>query len=283
MGALNEKTFLLIAGQPKAGTTSLYNWLKQHPQVCAATLKETRFFLDADYPLSRPATFDGGNLDAYGALFTAPDRAVFMEATPDYMFSPGILRAAEALPKAFVVVLIREPVSRLISAYRFFRQRGLLKQDMSFDAWIAYQNDLVIEPGTPPQYRALDHCDLDKHLPPLRAAFGDRLIELDFQALQENPLALVNAVAGRLSIEPVSEDALDLSKKNITVAPRWPAVTRLYSRIHRETSQRLTQFPLVRNVLRPVSRVARKAINSKRVPQTIAASDASIEIINRKA
>ena len=45
------ESFLIIAGASKAGTTSVFNYLANHPQICASVAKETRFFLDLDYPL----------------------------------------------------------------------------------------------------------------------------------------------------------------------------------------------------------------------------------------
>jgi len=47
----NNREFLIIGGTSKAGTTSLYTYLADHPQICPSALKETRFFLDSDYPL----------------------------------------------------------------------------------------------------------------------------------------------------------------------------------------------------------------------------------------
>ena len=43
--------YIIIGGTTKAATTSLYFYLADHPNVCASNIKETRFFLDADYPL----------------------------------------------------------------------------------------------------------------------------------------------------------------------------------------------------------------------------------------
>ena len=38
-------TFIL-GGAPKAGTTSLYHYLDQHPEVCMSARKETSVFID---------------------------------------------------------------------------------------------------------------------------------------------------------------------------------------------------------------------------------------------
>jgi hypothetical protein len=41
---LTEKPFFSICGAPKLGTTSLYAYLDQHPEVCMSDPKETDFF-----------------------------------------------------------------------------------------------------------------------------------------------------------------------------------------------------------------------------------------------
>lgn len=51
LSTLANHRFGIIGGGSKAGTTSVFNYLADHPEICAADAKETRFFLDADYPL----------------------------------------------------------------------------------------------------------------------------------------------------------------------------------------------------------------------------------------
>ena len=57
--------FLIIGGASKAGTTSMFSYLAEHPQICASHAKETRFFLDSDYPLSSPWRCAKNGKDAY--------------------------------------------------------------------------------------------------------------------------------------------------------------------------------------------------------------------------
>ncbi|MCP5333794.1 MAG: hypothetical protein H7A13_10650, partial [Pseudomonadales bacterium] len=42
---------LIIAGAPKCGTTSLFDYLVQHPQVGGSSVKETCYVMDRGYPL----------------------------------------------------------------------------------------------------------------------------------------------------------------------------------------------------------------------------------------
>src|SRR6478672_9942638 len=75
---------LLLAGVGKAGTTSLYWYLSQHPGVCRSTTKETRYFL----PLSTVDADMSGQLPAvseYAAYFARCRKERYrIEATPHY-------------------------------------------------------------------------------------------------------------------------------------------------------------------------------------------------------
>lgn len=65
----DDQLYLIIGGTTKAGTTSIFRYLSAHPDVCASSLKETRFFLDKDYPLPSTNRFNGSNLECYRVFF----------------------------------------------------------------------------------------------------------------------------------------------------------------------------------------------------------------------
>ena len=85
---VEEFSYLVIGGVPKAGTTSLFAWLSMHPDVCASSLKETRFFLDASSPLPSAKRFTGENLQEYGRFFRDCPKeftGIRIDTTPDYL------------------------------------------------------------------------------------------------------------------------------------------------------------------------------------------------------
>lgn len=68
--------FFSVCGAPKSGTTSIYNYIENHPEACVSNFKETRFFKDR---YSR-------GLDWFKSLFDcSPDAKVWGEATPGNM------------------------------------------------------------------------------------------------------------------------------------------------------------------------------------------------------
>jgi hypothetical protein len=110
----HEPDFLII-GAAKCGTTSLYNYLIEHPDVAGAAAKELRFF---------DVKFRKG-WDWYLAQF--PERGaaqIVGESSPTYLFDPSVPgRVKTALPNAKLIVMLRNPVDRAYSQYTFRTRR----------------------------------------------------------------------------------------------------------------------------------------------------------------
>lgn len=138
----NERQYLIIGGTTKAATTSLYYYLADHPDVCPSTMKETRFFIDEDYPvqsgslvgwISDPDKFD----ETY---FPNASEKYRLEASPDYLYSIGTpQRIKEMLPNAKIIFLLRDPITRMTSWYKYARQRADIPESMSFDEYVDKQ------------------------------------------------------------------------------------------------------------------------------------------------
>lgn len=246
----------------------MFDWLSAHPDVCPSQLKETRFFLDPDYPLPRPRTFNGADLSGYRDFFACADERVWLDATPDAMFSDCLPKASGAIPDARVVVMVRDPVDRLLSAYLFFQQRGLLSLDLGFDEWISIQQRTMPERTTEVQWRALDHCRTARYLPRLRDAWGDRLLELRFKDLVRDPLEQVARICDHAGIRPLGADEFEVRPSNRTVQARWPKASLAFHAVRRSVATRTLRYPWVRASLRPLSRGAKRLLNKRdRMPR----------------
>lgn len=116
---------LFVCGAPRAGTTTLYRYLRQHPDVCMSKRKETGIFLE---------NYDKGMEWLASNYLTHYDgEAVVGESTTGHMqHPPSARRTAEAVPDAKLVFILRDPVGRLHSHYRFHRQSGQLSSDDRF-------------------------------------------------------------------------------------------------------------------------------------------------------
>jgi hypothetical protein len=111
---------LFIVGAAKAGTTSLYHYLAQHPNVYMAPVKEPHFFSGVRPDRRLEAFFPHVTNEAdYLALFAAAaDEEVVGEASTSYLWDP---KAADAIsqksPDAKIIAMLREPVERAYSHY----------------------------------------------------------------------------------------------------------------------------------------------------------------------
>lgn len=126
-------TFVVI-GAAKAGTTAMYWYLNEHPEVFMSPVKETNFFayglddqgrlLYGDPELHR---FPVRSVEHYERLFAGvrSQRAVG-EASPIYLECPQSAgRIRDLLPDARIICFLREPVDRAYSDYlMYLRSRG---------------------------------------------------------------------------------------------------------------------------------------------------------------
>jgi hypothetical protein len=123
----NWPNFIII-GAGKSGTTSLYEYLRQHPQVFMSEVKETNFFalegkevkaVDDSTEQTEHYPWAINNLDDYLALFNdVKDEKAIGEVSPMYLYNE---QAPEniynKIPDVKLIAILRQPVERLYSRY----------------------------------------------------------------------------------------------------------------------------------------------------------------------
>ncbi len=220
MASAGSRANTVIAGVNKAGTTSLFVSLASHPAVGAASVKETRYFLPARY--GRPLE----PVSVYEAYFRAVgDRPVRLEATPAYFYGGAPLIAAmrDVLGPARVLVVLREPVSRLVSFFTSQKARLRLPAEMTLDEYLAAADALTdadfADPANEPYFGFRGGLYAD-HLPGWIDAYGDGLRVLFFDDLMARPADVLTDVADWLGIDPAAFPAAELSSENRTTGFR---------------------------------------------------------------
>ncbi|HEX9299288.1 MAG TPA: sulfotransferase [Actinomycetota bacterium] len=124
----------IVVGAAKAGTTALYWYLADHPQVFMSRVKETNYFafglderghlLYGDPELHH---FPITTLDAYERSFEgAGDARAVGEASPIYLECPqSATRIRDTVPDARILCGLRDPIDRAYSDYQMYlRSRG---------------------------------------------------------------------------------------------------------------------------------------------------------------
>ena len=154
-------TFLII-GVQKAGTTSIYNYLNQHPQVYMSPVKETNFFekdwskVDPEIMKKKRKKID--TFEKYCQLFQdVTDEIAIGEASPNYLFhyqssSEQILRY---LPDVKLIAILRNPTDRAYSDYLMHRRDGISNKSLSEQIKTSAHKSFIIRKGfyyTPIKY-----------------------------------------------------------------------------------------------------------------------------------
>lgn len=140
----------LIIGAAKSGTTALYHYLRQHPQVYMSPQKETNFFAFEGQKarFNGPGDEDTSNavittLDAYEEQFAdVSDEVAVGEASPWYLYSE---RAAENIhrrvPDAKLIAVLRNPVDRAFSSYLHVVRHD--RENLSFEEGLLAEEERI--------------------------------------------------------------------------------------------------------------------------------------------
>lgn len=126
----------IIIGVQKGGTSSLYFYLSQHPQINASKVKEIHFF-DNNY---------SKGIDWYTNHFPAKNfltKELTGEASPYYIFHPLVPeRIYNSFPNVKLIVMLRDPIDRAYSHFNMQKKRGI-ENNSSFEEAIKMESDRI--------------------------------------------------------------------------------------------------------------------------------------------
>lgn len=159
----------LVIGAQRSGTTSLYHYLRQHPQIYMPVLKEPRFFAfyeeKPNFNSSRDPEASAERYQAikrtavttladYQALFDGvTNEKSIGEVSPIYLYSPRApINIKKFIPEAKLIVILRNPTDRAYSSIflnqfslnpiDYFRQ-AINDEDINSDnIWQGYRHHI---------------------------------------------------------------------------------------------------------------------------------------------
>jgi hypothetical protein len=275
-----------IAGAPNTGTTSLYHYLRQHPQVFMCPVKEPSYFGRPESQANgsgngryaawrRSALRRVGRLvkrsgtvatwDAYLRLFEgARNEPAIGEATPRYILLPEAARAIrERIPHAKIVFTIRDPADWLFTRYldRFWPDRGGSFRQRFLDAtrpraeWASAL--LVGRYATNLQrfYDVFPREQIQVHL---------------YEDLRQNGRAVLQSILSFIGVDP--QYPIDMSlRHNERRLPRFP-------RLHALRRRLFADFPLTQWFPPPARRLLRTAYIGPKPNTQLAPADRALVI-----
>ena len=232
-GALPD---FLIAGAAKCGTTSLFHYLRAHPQIYLPGQKEPRYFtaglaaeLSDHDPRSTWIKRDTvSELPDYLALFrSARAGQVIGEGTATYLYfhDHAVPRIRELIPEASIVIILRDPVERAYSAW--LQQRRDQVEDLSFEDALSREAERIAGRwGSMYHYAAQGFYsgqveDFQRNFQRLKVILFDDLVA-DAQSV-------VGELCDFLKVERLALPEVG-RKFNVSGLPRHPRLFRLLSR-----------------------------------------------------
>ncbi|BAC88406.1 sulfotransferase domain-containing protein [Gloeobacter violaceus] len=187
----NPPIRLMVAGAHKAGTTSLKDYLGQHPDI--ATHDQTEycgFLADVQYAKGYDATFRQYFPEA------SPGHSTIIAKCIEVMYQPKMVqRLYEHNPDCRIVLLLRHPIDRAYSAYWYLRCKAW-EESPSFEQALAEEperlrsNNIRVFSGA-----YLNRSTYYKHLANLYNTFGEHRVQVFLvDDLKKDPAAVCRKI-----------------------------------------------------------------------------------------
>jgi hypothetical protein len=255
-----------IIGVQKAGTTSLYHYLDQHPQIYMSPVKEPFFFnheITSDGKLVKRRVGGPGrqqepkfaNIEEYRALFRGvKGETAIGEASTSYIYHPGTPeRIKRYVSEARSIALLRNPADRAYSAF-LNAVRGGREPVNDFAQALREEEDGIRDNWSYVfRYRAggLYYERLKRYY----EVFGRKRVEVWlYEDLRDDPTGVTQGVFRFLEVDDAFGPDTS-SRYNLGSAPKGEAMRALIRMMN-------TKFPIIRKIIPPESRV-RKAVQKR--------------------
>jgi len=197
---MNEtiKPNTLLIGAQKCATTSIYNWIAQHPDVCGpSALKDYAFFINDSFYEKGIELFKNDYINS-----GYKNQKIVMHGSVNYIFfKEAIDRIYEFNPEIKFILVLRNPIDRTISAYNY--QKKMKKEDLTFKE--AIEKEEIRAKGTLQEKSDLTyvaHSKYGEQLDYLLSKFKrEQLYIIFFEDLEQNQDKVIKEVFNYLNIE----------------------------------------------------------------------------------
>ena len=222
------KVDFFIVGAPKAGTTSLYHYLSEHPQVEMSSQKEPDYF--SYKAINEQGMYYAKNrvdtLDKYESLFEQKESVVYGEGSVSYLFYDNVAEDIKKYnPNAKIIIMLRNPIERAFSHYLMDYRLGLVsdsfeniitKKSKHKNAHLFYQQYIEVSKYTKQIQRYLNFFE------------KENILFIDYEDFKNNVSKTVDQVYDFLNIS--TEFAADINTKyNTFTMPKNKGIRFIYS------------------------------------------------------
>ena len=251
---------VVIAGAAKCGTTSLFKWLADHPEVGGPREKELFYLMDKGHPLlKRDSNYHNHGLDGYKTYFQGHNSnyKVIIEATTHYIYQQTAIDVLSNLdPRPQIIFMLRKPSQRVYSSFRFTQNvMANLDKSVSFSQFIealrSGRTDSLVKSFSSIENALLlmniiKYSQYIDYISNWIPRFGrERIHVFLFEHMLKNPRTFMHELAMCFGIEPSFYENYDFKSHNKTVRIKNQF-------LHRQARRAAELMPqgIVKNVLR---------------------------------
>ncbi len=236
-------SYFIIGGTEKAGTTSVFEYFAMHPQIRPSLRKETDYFRQ-----------DTCSEQAYRTLFSRYGSGeVCMEASPGYLgLAESVApRISGTLPQCHLLFILRDPVERFQSSYRFHRSKFFIPEWLTIDDYVqlclAFDEGRITLADTPFNRRwFLDVLPAGRYAQHLRHYFDrfeGRISLLDFDQLNREPALVMQQLCRSLQIDAGFFRGFEFFRANATFQGRHRWLHQQSMRLNDALEPLLRRYP----------------------------------------
>ena len=209
------QTFSLLA-RARAGTTTLYEYLRRVPEIYLPSIKEPRYFLAKSVYEDIYGRLAVGDTKNYLELFANSSATAIGEATPEYLYHDSAAhKIREKVPHAKIIMTLRDPISRALSHYLLLK--GLRKIEYSFDDMVKSEwANNKIDLGGSLRSPGIIECGFYSHgVSKYLELFGsDRIKIIIFDEWTKDATNEINAIVEFLNVNYKFDDSVTIQKEN---------------------------------------------------------------------
>lgn len=206
---LTIQSNLFVVGAAKAGTTTIFDILSQHPDVFCPKTKEPKYF---SYRLQ---SFEGPGdaselrqitktLVDYNRIYEFSGEYIYkVDASADYLYFGSQIAPIifQEKPEAKIIISLRDPVERSFSSYVHMCRD--LREDKEFLAAIDHYDQFRKARGFEFLWDYIGASKYSEQVPHFTKYFGDNVLFVDFNDLKNNQQSVAHHIFDFLGVRRI--------------------------------------------------------------------------------
>ena len=220
---------VFVIGFQKCGSSSLFDIICSHPKITGTHPKETFLLSDSEdenYSEERNMDLRTDNWSKY--VSGGIDSRYIVEASVNNFYQNTALNYVRKLKNPKVIIIVRDPIERFISNFKYYKDRLLLQGfDVEINDYIKFV--LSYDGDSDAIKNALLHGKYSEFINTWREEIGDNNVLLvAFKDLKTNRQKLFNALEEFLKLDASGFNFDGVTNKSVSAKYKW-----LHKLIHR--------------------------------------------------